>query len=398
MKSCHLLKGTLVLVAAFCCTVPPSWAQVDTTPPTLTGFTFSPMAVNTTTSPATVSLTAQVTDDISGVERVVVIFASPTGHSGPGVNLISTLGSDLNGTWAGTATFPAHGEAGTWTVFSVLVTDNVNNNRFYYTSDLQALGFPTQLQVTSNNQDTTPPTLTGFTFSPMAVNTTTSPATVSLTAQVTDDISGVERVVVIFASPTGHSGPGVNLILTLGSDLNGTWAGTATFPAHGEAGTWTVFSVLVTDNVNNNRFYYTSDLQALGFPTQLQVTSNNQDTTPPTLTGFTFSPMAVNTTTSPATVSLTAQVTDDISGVERVVVIFASPTGHSGPGVNLILTLGSDLNGTWAGTATFPAHGEAGTWTVFSVLVTDNVNNNMFYLHQRLAGPWLPHIAHRRRG
>ena len=253
---------SLLLLAAIAAL--PALAQ-DTQPPVLTSFTFSPMAVNTTTSPATVNVTAQATDDLSGVADIYVGFASPSGNQSQQAALALSSGTSLNGTWTGTATIPAYVEAGTWTVAYLSMNDNVGNQQFYVTSQLQALGFPTALQVTSN-QDTTPPTTTSFTFSPIAVNTTTSPATVNVTAQATDDLSGVADIYVGFASPSGNQSQQAALALSSGTSLNGTWTGTATIPAYVEAGTWTVAYLSMNDNVGNQQFYVTSQLQALGFP------------------------------------------------------------------------------------------------------------------------------------
>jgi hypothetical protein len=351
----------------------PALAQ-DTTPPVLTGFTFSPAAVNTATSPATVTVTEQITDDRSGVKFGFVDFISPSG--GQEVYCYGSLisGTDLNGTWQCQMVLPGYGEAGAWTA-AVSVEDNVGNNGSYDASDLQALGFPATLQVTSN-QDTTPPVLTGFTFSPAAVNTVTSPATVTVTEQITDDRSGVKFGFVDFTSPSGGQDIYCYGSLISGTGLNGTWQCQMVLPAYGEAGAWTA-AVSVQDNVGNNRSYNAGDLQALGFPATLQVTSN-QDTTPPVLTGFTFSPAAVNTATSPATVTVTEQITDDLSGVKFGFVDFTSPSGGQDVYCYGSLISGTDLNGAWQCQMVVPAYSEAGAWTA-EVSLEDNVGNSRSY-------------------
>jgi hypothetical protein len=377
-----LFLFVLAIVAAL-----PALGQ-DTQPPVLVSFTFSPTAVNTTTNSATVNVTAQVTDNLSGVQEVFTYFNSPSGTQYARANLSLSSGNDLNGTWTGTATIQAFSEPGTWTVSYVYVGDNVGNYQEYYTAQLQALGFPTSLQVTSV-QDTQPPTLTTFTFSPLAVNTTTNPATINVTAQVADDLSGVQEVFTYFNSPSGNQYARANLSLSSGTGLNGTWTGTATIQAFSEPGTWTISYVYVGDNVGNYQEYYTAQLQALGFPTSLQVTSV-QDTQPPTLTNFTFSPLLVNTTTAPATVSVTAQVTDNLSGVEEVFDYFTSPSGTQYARANLSLSSGTSLNGTWTGTTIIPAYSEGGTWTVSYVYVGDNVGNYQEYYTDQLQAVGFP--------
>ena len=120
-------------------------------------------------------------------------------------------------------------------------------------------------------QDNQPPVLTNFTFSPTAVNTTTSSAAVSVTAQVTDNLSGVAEVETEFLSPLGDQYQRCGMSLSSGTNLNGTYQCTITIPAYSEAGTWSVDWFYVQDNVGNWQQYTTSQLQALSFPTQLIV-------------------------------------------------------------------------------------------------------------------------------
>src|SRR5258706_183860 len=239
----------------------PALAQ-DTQPPVLTSFTFSPMAVDTTTSSATVTVTAQVTDNLSGVAAVDVDFVSPSGTQAGGCGMSLISGTNLNGTYQGTVGIPIYSEAGTWTVFYVYVADNINNNRTYHSSDLTALGFPTQLHVTSN-QDLTPPALTSFTFSPMAVDTTTRSATVTGTAQVTDNLSGVAAVDVDFVSPSGTQAAGCGMSLISGTNFIFNYPSTAEISTLTQHDTLPIFYVYVADNINNNHTYHSSDLTAL---------------------------------------------------------------------------------------------------------------------------------------
>ena len=145
------VKALFLLLLAVIAALPalPALAS-DTQPPVLTSFTFTPMAVNTTTSSATITLTAQATDDLSGVSSLDPALTSPSGNNtyGCGMSLIS--GTYLNGTYQCTITIPAYSEAGTWTVPYVFLGDSVGNVRWYYTADLIALGFPTQLIVDSS--------------------------------------------------------------------------------------------------------------------------------------------------------------------------------------------------------------------------------------------------------
>jgi hypothetical protein len=384
----NCIKPLLLLSLAVIALLPASAS--DTQPPVLGSFTFTPTAVNTTNSSATVTATATITDNLSGVSYAAAEFYSPEGIQRFGCVFQLISGTNLNGTYQCTGTILAYSEAGTWYVDYVYVEDNAGNQQYYYTSDLQSLGFPTNLQVTSN-PDTTPPVLTSFTFTPTSVNTTYGSATITATAQATDNLSGVASLGPLFLSPSGVERFGCDMTLISGTDLNGTFQCVGTIDAYSEPGTWTVSYVFVEDNIGNEQIYDTSQLQAMGFPTQLQVTSN-PDTTPPVVTSFTFTPTVVNTATGSATITVTAQITDNLSGVESegAGALFLSPSGEHYFGCDMTLISGTDLNGTYQCTATAPAFSEAGTWTVSYVFAIDNVGNEQIYYSGQLQALGLP--------
>ncbi len=118
-----VLLVCLLFVAAI-----PLFAQQDTQPPTLTALSFTPAQVDTTSTTATVNLNAQVTDDLSGVSFVQGVFTSPSGQHYAYAYFYLTSGTNLNGTYTGTATIPAFTEPGAWTLDWVIVQDNVGNH------------------------------------------------------------------------------------------------------------------------------------------------------------------------------------------------------------------------------------------------------------------------------
>ncbi|MCD6204945.1 MAG: hypothetical protein J7L22_04725, partial [Candidatus Marinimicrobia bacterium] len=186
-----------ILTAIFAASL---FAQEDVTPPTLTGFSFTPDAVDVTSGPATVTFTVNATDDISGLSSVTIYLESPSYLycSSCSGNFESGI---LEGTYTGTLTIRQYSEAGEWKVNYILLNDIVGNHYVYYTSELETMGFPTTLNVTSV-EDVTPPTLTGFSFTPDAVDVTSGPATVTCTVNATDDISGLSSVTIYLESPS----------------------------------------------------------------------------------------------------------------------------------------------------------------------------------------------------
>jgi hypothetical protein len=161
MKLHDSSKVGLVFVVTFlCASLSHSSAQSqDVTPPTLTAFSFTPTAINTSSGPASVTVSVSATDDLSGVTSVTVVFENPSGTSAVGDGIgFSPPTTSVSG--IGHVTFPQFSEIGTWTVSVIELRDVVGNVRQYRTTELAQLGFPTELVVLGQAEDVTPPVVT----------------------------------------------------------------------------------------------------------------------------------------------------------------------------------------------------------------------------------------------
>lgn len=367
-RSLYILTTLACLLAS-----PAALAQTeDVAAPVLRSFSFTPASVDATAGPAKVTVTMRVTDDLTGVNLVYANFFSSSGQRAPAyMSLIS--GDKLDGIYRGTATFPKHCEAGAWKVTDVGMRDSIGNRRFLRQSDLTAAGYASEVQVTSN-QDVTAPMMTAFSFTPHSINTASSAQAVTVTMSVTDDLSGVDLTYANFHSPSGKQVVRAALQRVTGTAQSGTYSGTATFPAAGEAGDWKVDDVGLRDSIGNRRFYKATDLQAAGLPFVL-VVSSFQDTTAPLLRSLTFAPTCVDTAYGPATVKVTARATDDHTGVNMVYLNFRSPSGQQRGNATLKRISGGPLDGLWEGTATLPRYSEQGRWTAHDLGLRDGVSN-----------------------
>lgn len=250
----------------------------DLSPPVLASFDFNPRAIDTSFSSQTVTVTLRVTDNLSGFLTGSVRFESPLGQQAVAYsfhpsNRISGDGRD--GIYQIQMVFPRASEAGTWRVTSVSLTDNTGNTKYYSQAEISGLGFPTQLQVTSV-QDVTAPELQSFSFSPTSINTNASSRTVTVTIRITDNLAGFQTGSVRFQSPSGQQAVGYGFSSSnriSGDARDGVYQINMIFPQNSETGTWRVSDVSATDAAGNTRFYSTSQLVALGFPTNLQVSS-----------------------------------------------------------------------------------------------------------------------------
>jgi hypothetical protein len=356
----------------------------DTTPPTLTALSFSPSSIDTTSADATVTVSYSAIDDLSGIQRIEVDFTSPSGSQ---VRLQDCLpaGGPTSLSSTCSVTFQALGEAGAWTA-EVLLWDVVGNHRYLSPTDLQVLGFPSTVSVSSSEvKDSTPPTLTALSLSPATLDTTSANATVTVSYSATDDLSGIQRIEVDFTSPSG-SQVRLQTCVPNGSPLSVSSTCPVTFQAFGEVGAWTA-EVILWDVVGNHRSLSPTDLQLLGFPSTM-IVSSNQDTTPPLLTALSFSPASIDTTSADATVTVSYSATDDLSGIQRIEVDFTSPSGSQ---VRLqdCLPAGGPTSLSSTCSVTFQAFGEAGVWKA-ELLLWDVVGNHRYASPTDLQGLGFP--------
>jgi hypothetical protein len=154
------------------------------------------------------------------------------------------------------------------------LSDAVGNEISYSESDLDALGFPTELEVEDGPQDSTPPVLVEFDFTPKTIDVSSTTQWVTATLRITDDLSGSRQPYVRFISPSGQQDSFAWGDVVSGPPENRTYDASLTFPAFSETGTWQISYIRLSDAVGNEISYSESDLDALEFPTELVVVAD----------------------------------------------------------------------------------------------------------------------------
>jgi len=144
-----------------------------------------------------------------------------------------------------------------------------------------------------NAGDTTVPVVQSWTFNKQTVNLVGNSAGVlQVTAHITDDLSGnagegytSSPTQIRFRSPSGNQFVDVMLAgyqLIDGTPTDGVYAGTARIAPYSEAGTWTVETLLVVDQVGNMKYYQTAEVAAMGLDVDFDVTYGGTSPTTPT--------------------------------------------------------------------------------------------------------------------
>ncbi|MGB9609656.1 MAG: Ig-like domain repeat protein, partial [Bryobacteraceae bacterium] len=243
-------------------------------------------------------------------------------------------------------------------------------------------------------QDTTPPTLVTYSFTPAAFDVSSSPTTLTGTIQATDDSAGLQSAFLAFYSPSGSRR--VDCHSSLGSFsgtlLSGTFTCMGIFPQYTETGQWTLQFVSLTDKAGNTAAYQRQQLAAMGLPTTLSL-SGTADLTPPALTSYSLSPLNINIGGSPVTVTGSITATDNLAGLYLAYFALYSPSGqqrvdcYALPGNP---SAGTPLNGTYNCSGTFVPGMETGQWRVQFLELRDRVDNSRYYSTSDLSAMGLP--------
>ena len=245
----------------------------DTKPPQLSSLAIKPTSVNTSSSSRTVTLTAHITDDLSGFgSNGKLFFSSPSGkQSTVSTSFKRISGTATDGTYEIPVTFQQFSEAGTWSISTIRLSDQAGNEAELDHGYLLETGQPSTVQVESV-QDTQPPQLLGLSLEPSTVDASSPDPTVRVLAHVTDDISGASCGIFTFLSPSGELGNYASACeLISGSRSDGFLEGKLNFEDDSEAGIWRIVAVRFFDFAENERVLKGSQLEEAGLPTTVTV-------------------------------------------------------------------------------------------------------------------------------
>ena len=353
----------------------------DTTAPVLADLDISPALIDTSTVARTVTVTARITDDLSGLAtwtRPSLWFRSPSGRQGFSAGLTLQSGDARDGVWVGSFSVPRYSEAGIWSAAGPYLYDGIGNTRSVATEDLANAGLPTGFTQTGTG-DTTAPTLAGLTIAPAAVDTSTGTQNVVLTTHVVDDLVGINPygygISLSVRSPSGRQSLySASPSLQSGTPVDGTWQLSLTVPAHAEPGRWTISSVSLSDQMSNHRSVSFDDLAAAGLANSFEQTGTG-DTSPPVVQSLTFTPDPVDTSAGGQTVTVRARFTDDRAGVNYAYLEMAPPSGGPPRSLSLSRTSGDSADGVWEGQLVLPRYSQTGTWRVQTLRIFDAVSN-----------------------
>ena len=265
----------------------------DTKPPVFESLSLSKDSIDVSSSDQTVTVTARITDDLSGISNTSsssgfaqVGLRSPSGDQSIWAwfsedNRIS--GDSTDGVYEREITIPAFSEAGEWKVHSIETRDTVGNSDYQNVDNVDG-NIPVNLQlalsVLSNISDTKPPVFESLSLSKDSIDVSSSDQTVTFTARITDDLSGISNTSsssgfaqVGLRSPSGDQSIWAwfsedNRIS--GDSTDGVYEREITIPAFSEAGEWKVHSIETRDTVGNSDYQNVDNVDG-NIPANLQL-------------------------------------------------------------------------------------------------------------------------------
>ncbi len=385
-------------------------ASVDTEAPILESISIAPHDVNTDYGPQTVTVRMHITDrgtglDTSTYSGTKFIIGNAGTYQDGRINAVEkfirdehrTSGTQQDGKYEITVDIPQWAAQGEWTFTYIALTDNMGNTRRYEVGDLGDFG---DLIVTNHAEspaDTQHPVLEdATTVTPMVINTEDHVQDVTVQFRVTDNITGLAagdgyatyRPYLMFYPVGGGTGlryPITDDDRTSGTDQDGTYSITVTFPRGARSGEWMLMFYL-PDYAGNVAVY--SDY--------LKITNKAMvsDTEAPVLEAFDFTPKVVNTVDGAKEITFTARVRDDMSGLDGMNVEIEAANGEEDGFLHIN---GADCTPTGTsgevectGSITLRKGSYPGTWTVVDVWLGDVVSNARQYETRDLVDAGFP--------
>jgi hypothetical protein len=365
--------------------------EADTAPPVLQAVRISPGPVNIWSGTQTVTFTIEASDDSLGVANGELRVIRPSGGTFEALYFDSgqrVSGDGLFGTYEVTSQIPADEELGTWRVEVDLIEESTSILRSYGPANDPFPNPGEQFFTVADGTDSDrqAPLVASISTAPGTVDVTAAAATITVTLRITDDISGFSEGSTAVRTPTGAwtgstyftAGNRVS-----GDKFDGIYVVEVPVPRYGPPGTWKV-DCYVKDVAANERDYpYQLSFPTPGSDEFTVINTGPADTTAPSLSLIEITPATVNTTASPATITVKISISDDLSGFRDRYLFFYEPGDIFSGSVFAAIDdthriSGNELNGTYEIPVTIPQGSAVGSWQI-RVFIRDRTGGEKTY-------------------
>jgi len=272
----------------------------DTTAPQLVAVEFTPATVH---DGEDVTLVIMATDDLSGIRTISGNISSPSGAL-QGFACQKEAEPNRYGT---RMTIPKDAAEGIWKINYLSLTDNASNS-VTMSYNQGVLPPSATFRVVSSRPDSTPPTLKAVWLDKPAMRGGEKNI---IFVRAEDDKSGVKTVSGVFQSPAKFARVGFGCR----SDDGTNWTCDFNPPTNTDCGDWILEQVQLQDNANNMTAIRNDN--PLVAAVKISITAEQCDSVPPVLQALNIDRRVVSNADA-STITVTATVTDDSSGVANV--------------------------------------------------------------------------------
>lgn len=312
----------------------------------------------------TINITADVTDDNSGIDYVFFYVQSPSKTQ----NMNGYAVKQPDGTYLFSRTLNPYAEEGNWKIIWFETEDKANNQKAYYDGIDIDLGFT----VINPNADITKPTLDKIELGKTEVMAGES---LPITVKASDDLSGVNGVAVTAEHPSGQTA----YLQISEKDANGNWSGELYIKETAASGTWNIRYVSVGDKAHNG------NLNEVNIP--FYVTNPSEDLKAPVLDQVLLDKTEVN---AGENLKLTVKAHDDKSGINY---INASLWMNMVQFINVRIDQ-KDENGDWSAVIPIPEEAKLGKWQVGYIQFYDKAGNQKLYVNDQDYTSYFTVVSH----
>lgn len=338
---------------------PPKDPTSDTTPPQLISVDFNPPQIHD--GEETV-LSVVATDDLSGVRVISGTIGTPTG----GLQGFALQREGQSTRYVTRIAVPKDAPEGLWKISYLSLSDNAGNTATLSANQgtLASNGF----RVVSSRSDTKPPTLRAVWLDRVAMRGGEKNI---VYVQADDEGTGVNLISGVFQSPSKFARIGFGCR----AGENG-WQCDFVPPASADCGEWKLEQIQLQDKANN--MSTTRSDNPLIAAVRVNMGGNDCDSQPPTMQSIVLDRNVVSNVEK-STITVTATVSDDMSGVASMSGQITGPSSPKGtPRLYFSLTAAGDPN-TWVGQIIVPTLAAKGQWEIAWIQILDKANNLKTY-------------------
>ena len=342
----------------------------DECPPHIYGVSVSPNSADLTLGPVEVDVTVEA-DDESPITSAYARLHGPAGF----VRTVPLVPKNkLEYEFVGSTVLDGNIEPGTYWIDQVGLADAAGNSVALDETALMSGGFGYAREIELyEGPDNESPSIEGLTISPLTVDTSGGPATVTMTVHATDSLSGVESIGGSFDMPNALGNYGFAMPRVRGKSPDGEWEIQIQLPRHAAPGEWKLDDLHLHDNAGNSTDYYDPmELESLPFPLNF-TQAGPGDTTPPQILGLSIEETEL---LGRHTVFFDVHLADDLAGIEVGNCLWLETRSVAEPVYGFVVTSpiqvsGTALDGVLRVGTVFPNGAPTGTYVVESIEACD---------------------------